>query len=121
MWFRLPDFWARQFHCLCCIQSRCDQYDKCLARTFGPEIRVNGVAPGAIDTRWLRKGLGEKEFEALNELLRHTTPLQVMATPEDVADAIVWLAEGANMMTGETIKLDGGQHLGGRGGLRRKE
>jgi 3-oxoacyl-[acyl-carrier protein] reductase len=94
---------------------------KCLARTLGPEIRVNGVAPGAIDTRWLRKGLGVKGFEALNESLRYTTPLQVMATPEDVADAIVWLVEGARMMTGETIKLDGGQHLGGRGGLRRKE
>jgi 3-oxoacyl-[acyl-carrier protein] reductase len=94
---------------------------KSLARTFGPEIRVNGVAPGAINTRWLHKGLGEKAFEALNESLRHTTPLQVMATPEDVADAIVWLVDGANMMTGETIKLDGGQHLGGRGGLRRKE
>jgi 3-oxoacyl-[acyl-carrier protein] reductase len=93
---------------------------KCLARTLGPEIRVNGVAPGAVNTRWLHKGLGEKGFEALNESLRHTTPLQVMATPEDVAEAIVWLVEGANMMTGETIKLDGGQHLGGRGGLKSK-
>ncbi len=94
---------------------------KNLARAFGPEIRVNGVAPGAIDTRWLRSGLGEKAFEALRESLVYTTPLQAMATPEDVADAIVWLVEGARMMTGETIKLDGGQHLGGGGGLRKKE
>ena len=93
---------------------------KCLARTLGPEIRVNGVAPGAIDTRWLHQGLGEEHFQALTETLRSTTPLQVMAMPEDVANAIVWLVEGARMITGETIKLDGGQHLGGRGGLRGK-
>ncbi len=94
---------------------------KCFARTFGPEIRVNGIAPGAIDTRWLHKGLGEKAFESLRESLRSTTPLEVMATPEDVADAIVWLVEDARMMTGETIKFDGGQHLGGKGGLHRKK
>ena len=95
---------------------------KCLARTLGPEIRVNGVAPGAIDTRWLRRGLGENKFDTLRDALRRTTPLGVMATPEDVADAILWLAEGAAMMTGETIKFDGGQHLGGGlGGLQRKE
>jgi len=94
---------------------------KCLARTLGPEIRVNGIAPGAIDTRWLRRGLGEEEFTSLTESLKKTTPLEVMAAPEDVADAIVWLVEGARMMTGETIKFDGGQHLGGKSGLRRKE
>jgi 3-oxoacyl-[acyl-carrier protein] reductase len=94
---------------------------KCLARTFGPEIRVNGIAPGAVDTRWLRKGLGEKALEGLRQLLRQTTPLEVIAAPEDVASAILWLIEDARMMTGETIKLDGGQHLGGRGGLRQKE
>jgi 3-oxoacyl-[acyl-carrier protein] reductase len=94
---------------------------KCLARTFGPEIRVNGIAPGAIDTRWLHKGLGEKVFEGLRESLRHTTPLEVMATPEDVANAIIWLVEDARMMTGETIKFDGGQHLGGKGHLGQKK
>ncbi len=94
---------------------------KCFARTFGPEIRVNGIAPGAIDTRWLRKGLGEKAFEGLRESLRRTTPMEVMATAEDVANAIVWMIEDARMMTGETIKFDGGQHLGGRGGLREKK
>jgi 3-oxoacyl-[acyl-carrier protein] reductase len=93
---------------------------KNLARTFGPAIRVNGVAPGAIDTRWLRSGLGDEAFEVLSDSLVQTTPLQVMATPEDVADAVLWLVEGARMMTGETIKLDGGQHLGGGGSLRKK-
>jgi 3-oxoacyl-[acyl-carrier protein] reductase len=94
---------------------------KSLARTLGPTIRVNGVAPGAIDTRWLRRGLGEEAFEILRESLRYTTPLQSIATPEDVADAIIWLVEGAGMVTGETIKLDGGQHLGSDLGLKQSE
>ncbi|MDI9611507.1 MAG: SDR family NAD(P)-dependent oxidoreductase [Acidobacteriota bacterium] len=93
---------------------------KCLARTLGPEIRVNGIAPGGIDTRWLRRGLGEEEFGRVVQSVRDTTPLEVLATPEEVADAILWLAEGASMMTGETIKFDGGQHLGGKSGLRRR-
>jgi 3-oxoacyl-[acyl-carrier protein] reductase len=92
---------------------------KCFARTFGPEIRVNGIAPGAVDTRWLHQGLGEKAFEGLRESLRRTTPLKEMATAEDVANAILWLVKDARMMTGETIKLDGGQHLGEPGGLRK--
>lgn len=94
---------------------------KCLARTVGPEIRVNGVAPGAIDTRWLRQGIGDKAFEGLRESLRHTTVLQEMLTPEDVADAIVFLVQDARLMTGETIKLDGGQHLGTPGAPRFRE
>ncbi len=93
---------------------------KSLARTFGPLIRVNGVAPGALDTRWLRKGIGEKAFDAMRESLRQTTPLEEMATVEDVANAIVWLAGDARSMTGETIKLDGGQHLGGRSSYHQK-
>lgn len=93
---------------------------KSLARILGPEIRVNAIAPGGIDTRWLRRGLGEEGFKAVCQTVRETTPLQVLATPEDIADAIVWVAEGAKMMTGETIKLDGGQHLGGGGGIKRK-
>jgi 3-oxoacyl-[acyl-carrier protein] reductase len=94
---------------------------KGLARTLGPTIRVNGVAPGAIDTRWLRDGLGEKAFAGLKESLRYTTPLERIAIPEDVADAVIWLIEGAQMVTGETIKLDGGQLLGSDRGLKQKE
>lgn len=94
---------------------------KGLARTLGPAIRVNGVAPGAIDTRWLRQGLGEKVFAGLEKSLRDSTPLQRIATPEDVADAVLWFIEGAQMVTGETIKLDGGQLLGSDRGLKKKE
>lgn len=85
---------------------------RALARSLGPEIRVNAVAPGAIDTRWLRDGMGEEGFAALAASLQETTPLRRVSSPEDVADAIVWLSEGARMVTGEVILVDGGYHLG---------
>ena len=83
-----------------------------LAKVLGPSIRVNAVAPGAIDTRWLRRGMGEEGFDALRENLRVTTPLQEVILPDDVADAILWLATSARMTTGDTIIVDGGYHLG---------
>ena len=88
-----------------------------LARTLGPEIRVNAVAPGAIETRRLRRGLGDKGYEALVAGLA-TTPLVVISSADDVADAILWLAAGARMTTGETVIVDGGCDLGAGGGLR---
>src|SRR5437867_2333119 len=77
----------------------------------------NAAGPGAIDTRWLRRGLGEKGYEALVAALA-TTPLGVISSADDVADAILWLAAGARMTTGETVIVDGGYHLGPAGGLR---
>jgi 3-oxoacyl-[acyl-carrier protein] reductase len=82
-----------------------------LARTLGPEIRVNAVAPGAIDTRWIKNGLGESGFQSLREKYRSTAPLRDIVAPEVVAEAIVWLIEGAAMTTGEIITVDSGVHL----------
>src|SRR3989442_1666854 len=84
-----------------------------LARTLGPEIRVNAVAPGAIDTRRLRRGLGEKGYEALVAGLA-TTPLVVISSADDVADAILWLAAGARLTTTANLIVDGRYHLRGR-------
>lgn len=90
---------------------------KALAKVLGPSIRVNAVAPGAIDTRWLRDGLGKDGFASLRSNLRETTPLQEVSRPEDVADAILWLATSGRMVTGDTIIVDGGFHLGKERGL----
>jgi len=83
-----------------------------LARTLGPEIRVNAVAPGPIDTRWIRNGIGEEGYQAIREKQRRTTPLQEIIPAEVVAEAIVWLAEGASFTTGEVLLVDSGAHLG---------
>jgi 3-oxoacyl-[acyl-carrier protein] reductase len=83
-----------------------------LARTLGPEIRVNTVAPGALDTRWIRDGIGEAAYEAVREAYRQTMPLRDIVPADAVAEAIVWLVEGACMTTGDVLTVDAGAHLG---------
>lgn len=84
-----------------------------LARALGPEIRVNAVCPGFIQSRWLRTGLGDAAYEALKSSQEANTPLRHAGTPEDMAEAAVWLLEGARNVTGETIIVDAGAHLSG--------
>lgn len=82
-----------------------------LARVLGPEVRVNAVCPGYVDTPWQHNALG---MEGANKAAAHYSamvPLKDFATPEDVAGTIVWLVEGARQVTGETIYVDGGMHI----------
>jgi 3-oxoacyl-[acyl-carrier protein] reductase len=82
-----------------------------LARVLGPEIRVNCVAPGFIDTRWLRAGLGDQIFEAARRNESGRAPLKDVCTPEAVSQLILSLIEGADMVTGQTVVIDGGVGL----------
>ncbi len=84
-----------------------------LARALAPEIRVNAVCPGVIQTRWWREGLGEERYPAFIEQYADITPLKAAGTPESVAEPVVWLLEGAEHVTGETILVDSGIHLVG--------
>lgn len=84
-----------------------------LARTCGPEIRVNAVCPGIIDTRWMRQTLGPEAYDVLAQRFGESAPLGRVATPTDVAGAIVWLIEGAEFVTGELLSVDGGIRLSG--------
>jgi 3-oxoacyl-[acyl-carrier protein] reductase len=85
-----------------------------LARSLAPDVRVNAVCPGLITSRWFVEGIGQEGFEKVKAAVEQTTPLRRASTPEDVADAIVWLVCGAPTMTGELLLLDGGTHLGTR-------
>lgn len=85
-----------------------------LARTLAPEVRVNAVCPGLITSRWFVDGIGQEGFEKLKATVEKTAPLGRASTPEDVAEAIVWLVDGARTVTGELLLLDGGVHLGPR-------
>ena len=82
-----------------------------LARALAPEIRVNAVCPGVMQTRWWREGLGEEGYEALIQRVAEAAPLKTAGTPEAVAEPVVWLLEGAEHVTGETILVDAGSHL----------
>ena len=78
---------------------------KGLARAFAPEVRVNAVAPGPVLTRWLagREDMVERQMSL--------TPLGRAATPEDIADAVVFLATGNTLMTGQIVVVDGGRTM----------
>lgn len=84
---------------------------KSLARVLGPEIRINTIAPGFIEGRWLRGGLGEQTYEAGRKRLSETAPLRGVATPETCADAIIALIERNIFVTGQTVTVDGGATL----------
>jgi len=85
-----------------------------LARELAPDVRVNAVCPGLITTRWFVDGIGQAGFEKVKASYAQTTPLGRPCTPEDVAEAIVWLVDGARTVTGELVLLDAGMHLGSR-------
>jgi 3-oxoacyl-[acyl-carrier protein] reductase len=81
-----------------------------LARVLAPEVRVNAVAPGFIDTRWLREGLGAI-YEPAKQATAQQTPLGRVASPEDVAQVVLSLIEAADFVTGQTITVDGGNGI----------
>jgi len=75
-----------------------------LAKAVGPEVRVNAVEPGLIDTP------RTAEWDAVRALVRATAPLRRSGTPEDVAEVIVALAT-ASYVTGQVVAVDGGLTL----------
>ena len=83
-----------------------------LARALAPEVRVNAVCPGLITTRWFVDGIGADNYQKLKSQYEQATPLGRACTAEDVAEAVVWLVDGARTVTGELILLDSGMHLG---------
>jgi len=82
-----------------------------LARALGPEIRVNTVCPGFIQGDWLEQGMGAETYARTKAFLENNTPLRLTTTPDNIAEAIVYFLGGADVITGETLLLDGGHHL----------
>lgn len=82
-----------------------------LARALAPQVRVNAICPGLIDTSWTREGWGAG-YAAIEERYRETSALGRVGTPGEVADVIAWLIEGAALVTGEVLMVDSGMHMG---------
>ena len=72
-------------------------------------LRVNAVSPGIIDTHWW-DGLPEDQRRAYFESAAASTPVRRVGQPDDVADAIVYLA-GAGFVTGTVLECTGGSNL----------
>ena len=82
-----------------------------LARALGPDVRLNIVAPGYVRTPWQIAAHGAEGAADLERKFAERAPLKAAAEPQDVADAIVWLIEGARRVTGEILYVDGGMHI----------
>ncbi|MEO0249751.1 MAG: SDR family oxidoreductase [candidate division WOR-3 bacterium] len=78
---------------------------KGLAKTLAPTIQVNAVAPGPV---LLPEDYGEEEKQKIIQ----GTPLQRIGSPEDIAQAVLFLIEGSDFITGHTLVVDGGRLIG---------
>jgi pteridine reductase len=79
-----------------------------LAKDLGPEIRVNGVSPGAI--LWPEEGQGMSD--ALRAAIIKQTALKRAGEPEDIAAAVLFLVRDAPYVTGQILAVDGGRSVG---------
>ena len=77
-----------------------------LAKDLGPEIRVNGVAPGAI--LWPESGVSEK----VQQSIMREVSLRRPGEPQDVARTVLFLVRDAPYITGQIIAVDGGRSVG---------
>ena len=77
-----------------------------LARTLAPEVRVNAVAPGFVDSPWNKDWPAERKAQSIER-----TPLKRACQPADIAEVIFFLCAGAAMVTAQTIIVDGGLTL----------
>ncbi|AEM46438.1 short-chain dehydrogenase/reductase SDR [Acidithiobacillus ferrivorans SS3] len=75
-----------------------------LAKTLGPDIRVNAIAPGLVDTPLT------EDWAAIREQWIRDAPMRRSASPKDIADVALMLTESA-YLTGEVIVVDGGMNL----------
>ena len=77
-----------------------------LARDLGPDIRVNGVSPGAI--LWPEDGMSD----AAQQTILRQVPLQRPGDPDDIAGCVLYLIRDATYVTGQIIAVDGGRSVG---------
>ena len=80
---------------------------KTLARALSPDIRVNAVLPGPIDSRWILEG--DNDWDLAKMTARD--PIPRASQPEDIADAILFLSIDASMVTGHLMAVDGGRTM----------
>jgi len=77
-----------------------------LAKDLAPEVRVNGVSPGAII--WPENGMNDATKDTILEQI----PLARAGDPDDIAGCVLYLARDATYVTGQIIAVDGGRSIG---------
>jgi len=87
-----------------CSKAATNHMTELVAKVLGPDVRVNAVAPGLVDTP------RSATWEAARQHYRQVAPMQRGATADEVADAVLYVA-GSPYMTGEVLVIDGGYRL----------
>jgi len=95
----------------CASKAALNNLTVTLARVCGPEVRVNAVAPGFIDGEWLQAGLGDA-YSAVKGAMEARSPLGRVSTPETVAEAILSIVAGSDLVTGHVLPVEGGMIIG---------
>ena len=79
-----------------------------LAHALAPHVRVNGICPGFIETRWTKGFLGDR-YESVKKNFEKASLINRVSFPENIAKSIVYLAVDATTTTGQLLTVDGGQ------------
>ncbi|RMD93951.1 MAG: SDR family oxidoreductase [Calditrichaeota bacterium] len=98
----------------CVSKAGVDHLTRCAALELAPKgIRVNAVNPGVVVTQLHRRGgMDEAAYKAFLEHSKTTHPLGRVGEPEEIAEAILFLAsDRSGWITGVTLSIDGGRHL----------
>ena len=92
----------------CASKAGLNSLTKTLARAMGEHnVRVNAICPGLIDGKWGREGRGDS-WGAIKSYTENHNALGRVATPDDIADGIISIITGTDMMTAQTVIIDGG-------------
>ena len=91
----------------CAAKAGLAMLTQSLAKELGPQVRVNGVAPGAI--MWPENNL--EQDEALREMILERTALKRQGEPKDIAAAVRFLIRDADYITGQVIPVCGGRSI----------
>lgn len=84
-----------------------------LARALAPAIRINAICPGFIGTRWFKDQMDEDQYKRMEAGVAASVPLHVASGPDDIADsALFFCTDASRHVTGETLLVDAGMHLG---------
>ena len=97
---------ARSFSAYSVSKAGVVMLSKCLALELGPEIRVNSVSPGTIETAMIADLLGNN---ATRDRLTTSAALQRVGAPSDIADALLYLtSDQSGYVNGANLTVDGG-------------
>ncbi|MFK8020833.1 MAG: SDR family NAD(P)-dependent oxidoreductase [Pseudomonadales bacterium] len=95
----------------CASKAGLNSLTRTLAKALGAKkVRVNAICPGLIDGNWASEGWGES-WDDVKAMVSAATPLTDIAAPADVADSLISIITGSDLMTGQIITFDGGFSL----------